>query len=224
MKQEPKPIIVKKSVKHVFSPQEIATLNVDFGNAYDAVKSAEADFDAVKAVHKAKIQEAESKMTTLRATINAGFDFRDTECEVLFRPADKKKDFFILTPTGRLALPVLTEDMTTEDFQQDLIQAESIFSKRKELTLWAAGDDHGILIVGQLGGKWYSALRGNIGTVRLEERLDSEQKAYRTRISAITIAADRALKWLEETFGPETCKGFLEGINNVLKAEADKVE
>jgi hypothetical protein len=116
MKQEPKPIIVKKSVKHTFSPEEVATLNVDFGNAYDAVKSAEADFDAVKAVHKAKIQEAESKMTTLRATINAGFDFRETELYVVFRPADKKKDFY-LPQTAKDILegfshkPILTEDM-----------------------------------------------------------------------------------------------------------------
>lgn len=225
MKQEPKPILVKRQVKHTFDPAEIAQLNVEFGQAYDALQTIEAEFASVKASYKAKLEEAGSRMVTLRATINAGFDLRLTELEVIFRPSDKKKDFFTIPKSdAEPSALVLSEDMSPEDFQQDLIQAESIFSKRKELTLWAAGDDHGILIVGQLGGKWYSALRGNVGTVKLEERLDSEQKAYRTRISAITIAADRALKWLEETFGPETCKGFLEGINNVLKAEADKVE
>lgn len=224
MKQEPKPIIVKRQVKHTFEPAEIAQLNVEFGQAYDTLQTIEAEFASVKASYKAKLEEAGSRMVTLRATINAGFELRLTELQVIFRPADKKKDFYLLAGPIENQAPLLTEDMSPEDFQQDLIQAESIFSKRQELTLWAAGDDHGILIVGQLGGKWYSALRGNVGTIKVEERLDSEQKAYKTREGAIIIAADRALKWLEEILGPETMKGFLEGINKVLKAETGKVE
>jgi hypothetical protein len=92
------------------------------------------------------------------------------------------------------------------------------------LTLWAAGDDHGILIVGQLGGKWYSALRGNIGAIRLEERLDSEQKAWRTREAAVNTACTRALEWIEAMLGTEAAKGFCDGIKKLAAAETGKVE
>lgn len=226
MKTEPKPIIVKKSCKHVFTPEEIAALNVDFGTAYDAVKSAEADFDAVKSVHKAKITEAESRMVTLRATINAGFEMRVKELTCVFRPKDKKKDFYPMLDgePNYAAGHVLIEDMTQDDFQQELIQAESVFSKKKEIELWNAGEDKGLLIVGQLGDKWYSALRGNVGKQVIEERLDSEQKAFKERKVAIAIAAKRCDEWLALTLGKDAAKGFRSGIETAVQGESDKVE
>ena len=225
MKPDPKPIIVKKSVKHTFTPAEIAMLNVDFGNAYDALGTAVADFDAIKAVHKATIQQAESKMTGLRASINAGFEYREKELEVVFRPASKKKDFYAPSDNAsNVKTLVLTEDMTSDDFQQDLLQAESIFSNRKELSLWLAGNDTGWLIIGQLGAKWYSALRGNVGAQKIEERLDSEQKAYKTREAAVNTACTRTLEWLEATLGKEAAKGFCDGIKKVAEGEVGKVE
>ena len=84
-----------RSLKHTFTPEELAKLNKDFGAAYDAVKSAEADFDAVKAVHKSKITEAESRMTTLRCTINAGFELRSEKCVVIYEPADGNKLYYL---------------------------------------------------------------------------------------------------------------------------------
>lgn len=224
MKTEPKPILVKKQVKHTFTVPEIAQLHVDFGQAYDAVKSAEADFDAVKAVHKATIQEAESKMILLRATINAGFETREKELVVVFHPERKKKTYHVPTETGWLSEPALTEDMQPGDYQQDLLQAESVFSNKKELLLWLAGNDTGLLIVGQLGAKWYSALRGNVGAMKIEERLDSEQKAYKAREAAVNYACIRALEWLEATLGTEGAKGFAAGVKKVSEAEKDKVE
>lgn len=225
MKTEPEPIIVKKSCKHIFTLAEVAQLNVDFGNAYDAVKSAEADFDAVKSVHKAKITEAESRMTTLRATINAGFEMRVKELTCVFRPKDKKKDFYCYVPDGDpFPKPLLTEDMTSDDFQQELIQAESVFSKQKKIELWNAGEDKGLLIVGQLGDKWYSAIRGNVGKQTIEERLDSEQKAFKERKAAIAMAAKRCDEWLALTLGKDAAKGFRSGIETAVAGEADKVE
>lgn len=220
----PKPIIVKKSVKHQFTPPEVAQLNVDFGQAYDAVRSAEADFDAVKAVHKAKIQEAETKMVLLRATINAGFEYRETELKVVFFPAEKKKRYYLPDHPIKEELALMVEDMSPEDFQQDLIQAESIFSDRKELTLWQAGNDLGLLILGQLAGRWYSALRCNVGPTKLEERLDSEQKATKQRGPAILCAVSRLSRWLDSFLDRDIANDFMDKINAAVKAEADKVE
>lgn len=230
--KETKPIIVKKTVKHTFTPEETAGLNKEFGEAYDSVKSAEADFDAVKAVHKSKITEAESRMTTLRATINAGFEMRQKDCVVVFRPGDKKKDFYsmeCLNPVagGELLLkdsvPLFTEEMTQEDFERDLIQAESAFEKRVELTIWQAGPDRGRIIVGSLKGKWYSAVRGNVGSQKIEERLDSEQRAFKKRCDAVSEAGKRAFRWLKDNL-KDSAKGFEDGITKVVIGEQDKAE
>lgn len=232
MKDIPKPIIVKKSLKHLFTPDEIAGLNIDFGNAYDALGVVEAEFEQVKSSYKAKIAEATSRMVTIRATINAGFEFRETEVEVVFRPAEKKKDFYPVLPEGDPMVqpwlkgmkPLLTEDMTPSDFQQDLLQAESVFSLKQELVLWNAGSDQGLLVVGRLGTRWYSALRANVGEKKLEERLDSEQKSYKDRYAAVGQAAKRATEWLGATVGKDLSLGFLETIQKVVDAQKDKVE
>lgn len=224
---ETKPVIINRTLKHIFVPEEIAKLNVDFGNAYDAVKTAEADFDAVKAVHKAKITEAESRMTTLRATINAGFEMRDTKLRVVFRPKDRKKDLFREPPIDGEnvdEIPILTEDMTAEDFVQELIQAESGFDGRKELSLWETPADHGRLIIGSFGGRWFSALRCNVGKDELMERLDSEQMSFKNRFDAIKRAGKRCLEWITETLGKDNAKGFEENINTTVEAERDKAE
>lgn len=221
-----KPIITKKSIRHTFTPEELAKLNVDFGQAYDSVCMAQADFDAVKAVHKAKIEEAESRMVTLRATINAGFEMRETELEVVFSPKVGLKDFYLPVPEGfeGARKPVVTEKMTPEDFNQDLIQAEQAFSDRKIITLWDAGKDLGILVIGQQRGRWYSALRCNVGKNKIEQRLDGEQKSVKTRDAALLCGAGQALDWLEQILGKDGAKGFQDGINKAIEPEKSKVE
>lgn len=225
MKETPKPIIIKKSLKHLFTADEIAGLNIDFGNAYDALGVVEAEFEQVKSSYKAKIAEATSRMVTIRATINAGFEFRDTECEVVFLPKCKRKQFWTLPPDAATrGEMLLEEDMTPADFQQDLIQAESVFSLKQELVLWNAGSDQGLLVVGRLGNRWYSALRANVGEKKLEERLDSEQKSYKDRYAAVGQAAKRATEWLGATVGKDLSLGFLESIQKTVDAQKDKVE
>lgn len=227
MNPTPKPIIEKKSIKHTFTPAETAGLNIDFGNAYDAVKSAEADFDAVKAVHKSKITEAESKMTTLRATINAGFEYRETELQVVFYPVEKKKRYFAADADLKVdhkAAPILVEAMNPADFQADLIQAESIFESQTRLELWRAGESSGFLIVGRLLGSWYCALRGNIGNNKLGERLDSEQPCFKKRSDAIARAGKRCEAWITSAVGKEALPGFKDTIKKVVDAEAEKAE
>ena len=150
--------------------------------------------------------------------MRAGFEMRVKECAVKMRPQDKKKDYLV---DGLL---VLTEDMTQDDFQQDLIRAEALFTKRTEIQLWDAGEDHGKLIVGQIGGRWYSAIRGNIGATIMDERLDSEQPSHKKRFDAILRASKRAVEWVTETLGKEASKGICELITPAIDKEKDKVE
>lgn len=228
MKPTTTPTTVKKNVRHDFTADEIKMLNVDFGQAFDTLGAVESEFDNVKAVWKAKTTEAESRMKTLRATINAGFEHRLKDCIVIFRPADKKKDFYLAdakpTEDEMLPQPVLTEDMTPLDFEQDLIQAESGFENRVELELWNVGADIGILVVGKLKNKWFTAVRANVGAVRIEERLDSEQTSAKKRFDALQWASSRLAKWLKANLGKDAAKGFEEMIFTAVDGEKEKVE
>lgn len=230
---EPKPVICEKSLRHNFTPEEVAKLNVDFGTAYDSVASAEAEFDAVKSVHKSRITEAESRMTTLRATINAGFEWRLTECVVTFDLAKKEKSFWPKSPVMKAEFgekPALVEPMTANDFQTELISAESIFDHRKELILWDAGQDRGLIVVGQRLNRWYSALRLIIGKNHLRGRLNSEQKSYKGRFEAITAARQMCEKWLDDEIASqgenfkEAVKAITIRMDEMANAEKDKVE
>ena len=64
----------------------------------------------------------------------------------------------------------------------------------------AAGEDRGELIVGKFGARWFSALRIKVGKSILEERLDSEQRSWKTRADAVCRAGKRASEWFKETF------------------------
>ena len=226
--------IETKNVKHKFTPEEVAKLNEDFGSAYDAVKSAEADFDAVRSVHKSKITEAEARMTTLRCTINAGFELRNEKCVVIYEPADGNKLFYLertynpeqALEEGRIIEPVAIEPMTDADYQQELIQAESIFEARQEIVLFPAipGGDRGVLAVGRQGGKWFSALRVKIGSKEVAERLDNEQKCSTKRADQIKWALKQFGEWLDSNFDRETAKGFRNAMELVKAEHAEREE
>lgn len=225
-----KPTIIKKNVKHTFTQEEIAALNVEFRQAYANMKAVEADVAAEKSRLKAKMDEAQAQMDLKNATLQAGYEMRVKDCVVIFRPADKKKDFYLLPQfqsTGELIpdeLPVITDDMTQDDFERDLIEAESAFENKAELTLWETGSDKGKLVVGALNCRWFAAVRGNVGALKIEERLDSEQMATKKRFDAISRASKRVNEWLKINLGKDTAKGFADTIYQVVDAEAEKAE
>lgn len=226
-----KPTITKKNVKHVFTQEEIAALNVEFRQAYANMKAVEADVAAEKSRLKAKMDEAQAQMDLKNATLQAGYEMRVKDCIVIFRPADKKKDFYLPeqfdSETAAIIdgqIPVITDDMTQDDFERDLIEAESAFENKSELTLWETGSDKGKLVVGSLNSKWFAAVRGNVGALKIEERLDSEQLATKKRFDAISRASKRVNDWLKVNLGKDTAKGFSETIYQVVDSEADKSE
>lgn len=218
-----KPLIVSKSVKHVFNADEAAELSRKLLSALDDHANAEKEFDSIKAQYKAKITEAESRVGTVSATMRAGFEMRVKDCFVVFAPEEGKKTYF-LADDEEMKNPVGIETMTPDDFQQDLIQAESAFDKKKEIVLWDAGDDHGRLIVGLQKDRWYSALRCNTGSLEIKERLDSEQMAFKNRFDAIKKAAARCCKWVEDNFGKENGASTIALIAPAIDKEKEKAE
>lgn len=226
--------VVKKSIRHLFTPDEVAEMNVNFRRAYVRLAAIEAEQDSVKSKFKAQLAEQESIMASLDAALQLGWESRHKDCYVVFRPADSKKDYYPVSDgvgeldlAGRIAAgekPADTEDMTAEDFEQDLLMAEREFERRSEVLLWDAAGDAGKIVVASLRGKWFSAVRANIGGQRLDERLDGEQKCFKHREDAVGAAGRRAMDWLESTLGRETAQGFAAGIVAALEAERGKVE
>lgn len=211
-----------KDIKHVFTAEELADLNVRFRQSYQNLSAAEAEFENVKAVHKAKLTEAAAKMETLNATIGAGFEMRETKCRVVFDAANGKKSYW---PDGATE-PALVETMTAEDFELDLLTADSAFESREDIAIFdpTPEGDSGKIVVGKLGARWYSAARIIIGKHKLIERMDSEQVAFKKRADAVRTAAKRAQDWLVKSLGKETAKGFETGITAAVDSNKEREE
>lgn len=215
---------VKKVVKHVFTEPERREMGNDLARAHGSVKQIETEFEGVKASYKAKISEKESAIETLSTNLVNGFTMKEKECRVVFDVPQSKKRFYAAESDENTEV-LAEEAMTQDDFQKELIEAESVFGKRKEIELFASIDqDRGVLVVGQLKDRWYSALRISIGKKKLEERLDSEQKSFKQRFGAIKAAVSRSEEWLAASFGKESAKGFMDGLAAILDAEKDKEE
>jgi hypothetical protein len=213
------PRIVRRKVKHIFSKEELLDQNEALLNAMAALTGINEEFDSVKAKYKARITAAESDINARAAIMRAKFDLRDKDCTVTYRK-DRKKEIHV-QETGEL---VATEDMTREDLQLDLIQAESIFDAKEEIQFFVAGEDRGLIVVGRFKEKWYVALRIKIGSHSIQERLDSEQKAFKERFDGIKIAAKKAQEWLNNNFGVDNAKGFIEPMAKAVDAQKERTE
>lgn len=218
------PTIVVKNVKHIFSTEEKLSLGSELARAHSALRGLEAEFDQIKAGHKAKLTASEARIDCLGTDIQNGFDMRNKECRMTFDLAKKRRLFFLAEAPADAA-PVADEPMDAADFQAELLQAEAKFNHRSEIELFPrTGSDNGTLIVGEIGERWYCALRIQIGTNKLQERLDSEQKNYKTRADAVKLGVKRANDWIKGAMGEQVWKGFAEKLKAAEALEIEKVE
>ena len=221
-----------KTVKHSYNHEEREQLGGELARAIGTIRGIEAEFDGIKSSYKAKTAEAEAKIDRLSTNISNGFDMREEQCYVVYRPADKLKDYYVneaaamnaAQPGGNNLCAVLTERMSADDFQQELIEAESKFDCREEIQLFTPAEgDRGILVVGRLAGKWFGALRVKIGKLELNERLDAEQPCTKARADAVATAIKRVNEWAKKNLG-ELAEGFKTAFNSVEEAHKERVE
>jgi hypothetical protein len=212
-----------KNVKHPFSMEERSELGSCLARAFGTLRTVEAEFDQIKASYKAKITEAESRIETISANISAGFEMRNKSCRVVLYPKIRKKHFYLEDADPITTGPVLIEDMTADDFQEDLIQAERKFNYHEEIALFHPADgSKAVIVVGEWGGKWYAALRAQIGRFKLEERLDSEQPCYTKRFDGILRSGQRFMDWVLNSMGKETAKGFEESVAKAVEVHRER--
>lgn len=227
-----------KNIRHVFTLEERDAIGGELARAFGALRGIENEFDQIKSSYKAKTTEQEAKIDRLSTDRSNGFLMRDTSCVVIFRPAQKEKDYFteedakqvpegISLVAGLAAigiLPALTERMTADDFQQELIEAESKFNAREEIELFKPAEgDRGILVVGRLAGHWFSALRVKIGKLELNERLDSEQPSCKARADAVSTAVKRFKEWSKANL-KDLARGFEAAADEVIQNHKERAE
>lgn len=218
------PKIEVKPIRHAFTSEERNQLGSDLARQIGTLRGVDAEFDQVKASYKAKQTEAEAKIDSLSTALMNGFEIRPTRVRVEYRPKERRKAYF-LEEAPADSEPVLVEDMTNDDFQADLLQAESKFEHREEIELFnRTASDRGVMVVGKFANSWYAALRVNIGQRRLEERLDSEQPSSKKRFDMITRAAGRFNEWLVDNLGKEAAKGFADAVVEAIQPHRERVE
>lgn len=217
---------ISKHLRHDYTPTEKAELGISLAQLFAESRGIEAEFSQVKDSYKSKLSEKAASVEKISTDMVNGFDMRNQSCVVVLRPKDRKKDYYLEEGFNEKApgKPVLIEEMTPNDFQQELIEAEGKFEKREEIVLFPPTErDRGILVVGMFNHKWYSALRITVGRHQLEERLDSEQKSFKKRFDAIHSAAQAGIVWFEKVMAKDA-PGFKPGILNAVAAQKERVE
>lgn len=222
-----KPITAKtevKFVKHDFTDAEKIQFGSDLGAAIAKARAIDNDLKSVKAQFSLKAEEAKGLIDSLGTKLQAGFELRETRCRVVF-DAKARRKFYFVADDPEDAAPVLDEPMTGDDFQQDLLIAESYFELRDELPIFApAGNDRGIIVVGRFNGRWFTALRIQVGSKTISERLDSEQPSTRERSDAVRKAGKRAKEWIIAHLGKDAFEGFRGTLEAMVKAAEEVVE
>lgn len=69
----------------------------------------------------------------------------------------------------------------------------------------------------------FSALRVRIGKLSLNERLDAEQKCFKTRPDAVATAIKRVNAWYKDNL-KDLALGFQEESKKVAEAHKERVE
>lgn len=214
------PKIETKSVKHTFTLEERDEIGGELARALGRLRGVEAEFEQVKASYKSKAAEAEAQIGSLETKRMNGFEFRNERCRLAYFPKERVKRYW-LEDAAEDAEPVLVEPMTQEDYQSDLLLAESKFEERQEIPIFDAGQDRGVLVIGKFSNAWFTALRVKVGKHGLDERLDSEQPCCKKRFDAITKATKRLTEWLVANLGKDAAKGFDEGIAVILESQRE---
>jgi hypothetical protein len=102
--------------KYHFNDAELADLARKQGEIYQAIQTLEAEKKHVATDYASRIEAHEAQLAQASNKTTSGYEFRPTECRVIFRPNDKAKDYF----HGKTGELVETRPMEIGDFQKSL--------------------------------------------------------------------------------------------------------
>lgn len=135
-------LITMKEYRHLEVPltgKEKTELGLKLADAVQQVANAEADKKAVASSFKAKIEEHQSRANSAAATLSAGYEYRDVECEVT-KDFDKKLltsrrlDTFVIVEERPLKKDELQINITLETDEQET-EEDSDLSTESEVSM-----------------------------------------------------------------------------------------
>ena len=213
-----------RTIKHVYTNDEKLIIGNDLAHAHEKLGQIEAEFDEVKAGFKARAAEQEAKVGVLATNLRNGYDMRSARVWVTMIPKTGKKEWRLETDDSD-AIPVLIEAMEPEDYQAAMELAEREFEAKEEIQLFnPAGASNGILVVGRVKDRWYSAIRCNVAGEILSENLSTEGKSWKNRRDCVRQTCARFSAWVTDVHGADIAAGFASQVDDVIQAHKEREE
>lgn len=112
------PKVEVKRVKCRLTDEEKLEKGAELVGRMQELTTLEGEIEEVKAGYKAKVAEVGGRVESAASVLRSGFEWREVECVVEYRPKDGKKDY--RRAGHEMEGVVLTEDMRPEDFWVEL--------------------------------------------------------------------------------------------------------
>lgn len=119
-------IIETIHAKHTFTQEELIEVSRSLGRTCTEITMLESEKSAVTRDFASRIYTKEIQRDSLVDKVSSGYEFRPTECVVIFDPKNRSKDYLRRNGDGEPGEFIERREMTTADFQLALpVQEES---------------------------------------------------------------------------------------------------
>jgi hypothetical protein len=192
---------------------EIGTITADIIGLEEQSKSVAKDY-------KGRLDMMEMKRQALALKLTRGYEFREIEALVTFRPKDGKKDF-----RHPFTMEIIrVEDMTQADFQMELMAKRDMESKKKEAAKKAdekKSSEAGSTNVGEAMMRAIFEAAAQQRRVEIDLDHEGETGGVNVVIRAFKKAATEMAEWPKkiatELCDIATIKGELEGTGAAIE-------
>lgn len=110
-------IIETIHAKHTFTQEELIEVSRSLGRTCTEIATLESEKSAVTKDFASRIETKEILRDSLVDKVSSGYEFRPTECIVIFDPKNRSKDYIRRNVDGETGEFVERRKMTTSDFQ-----------------------------------------------------------------------------------------------------------
>lgn len=111
--------------KHTFSQDELIEVSRSLGRTCTEIATLESEKSAVTKDFASRIETKEIMRDSLVDKVSSGYEFRPTECVIVFDPKNRSKDYMRRNGDGEPGEFVERREMTAADFQLALPVAEA---------------------------------------------------------------------------------------------------
>lgn len=103
--------------KHTFSQEELIEVSRSLGRTCTEITTLESEKSVVTKDFASRIETKEIMRDSLVDKVSSGYEFRPTECVVVFDPKNRSKDFMRRLNDGEIGEFIERREMTQADFQ-----------------------------------------------------------------------------------------------------------